>query len=189
MSFKRGFTLAEILIVLSIIGLLIALFAGSYAQTQKASRDARRLADMNDILTALQSYYADHGFYPGSTTAYGEANCSGWDTTFTDGDGDGIPFIDPLVEEGYLEEIPVDPLTVRSSYCGGHNTTPGFNYFYARYAAGAYGCDPTLGAYIVLGVGNWETVPGVHPKSEGFTCSGRDWHGTLDYVVGRYEGS
>ena len=188
MSLKRGFTLVEMLIVLSITGLVIALFAGNYAATQKASRDARRLADMNDILTALQSYYADHGFYPGSTTAYGEANCAGWDTTFTDGDNDGNSFIDPLYDEGYLEKMPIDPLTAQSNNCGGHGNN-GYNYFYFRYAAGSYGCDPTFGPYIVLGVGSFETDPGVaHPKSEGFICSGRDWHDTLDYVVGRYEG-
>lgn len=187
MKKKSGFTLIELVIVISIIGVLMTLGIGSYAQAQKRARDAKREAEMKEIMFALTKYYIDHGQYPPTPPSYGENNCSGWDTSNTDGDNDGIFFLDPLVEGGYLDRSYRDPLDARSTSCGGHGVTQGHNYFYYRYTAGQYGCPANRGAYIVLGFGTAESSNGPHPHSEGLICPNRDWHGTLDFVMHRYE--
>ena len=65
---KKGFTLLELLIVISIIGVLVALGTVSYSTAQKKSRDSRRKMDMKNIQTAMESYYAQNGSYPTATT-------------------------------------------------------------------------------------------------------------------------
>jgi len=59
-----GFTLVEILVVISIIGILSAVLAGGYVNSQKSSRDAVRKIQLKSISDALNSYYADYGRYP-----------------------------------------------------------------------------------------------------------------------------
>ncbi|GIK83532.1 MAG: hypothetical protein BroJett025_01540 [Patescibacteria group bacterium] len=54
---SKGFTLLEILVVISIIGILIALGASAYSTAQKKSRDARRQGDLKQIQNAFEQYY------------------------------------------------------------------------------------------------------------------------------------
>lgn len=61
---KKGFSLMELLIVISIIGILIAVSVVSYGSAQKKSRDSRRRSDMKAIQNALEQYYADNSSYP-----------------------------------------------------------------------------------------------------------------------------
>jgi prepilin-type N-terminal cleavage/methylation domain-containing protein len=57
-SVKRGFTLLELLIVISIIAALslILIFALNPAEILRKSRDAQRLSDLNTLKTALSVY-------------------------------------------------------------------------------------------------------------------------------------
>jgi len=64
MQTQKGFTLLELLVVISIIGILMAAAGASFSNAQKSSRDARRKADLKAISTALESYYADNNTYP-----------------------------------------------------------------------------------------------------------------------------
>ncbi len=68
---KPGFTLIELLVVIAIIGLLSTLSIVALNQARARSRDARRLADVKQIQTALEMYYNDLGGYPASITAGG----------------------------------------------------------------------------------------------------------------------
>jgi len=61
---KLGFTLIELLVVIAIIGLLSTLSIIALNQARARSRDARRLADVKQIQTALEMYYSDMGSYP-----------------------------------------------------------------------------------------------------------------------------
>ena len=59
-----GFTLLEILVVISIIGLLVAMGAASYSTAQKKGRDARRKEDIRAIQNAMeQCYSVNNGSY------------------------------------------------------------------------------------------------------------------------------
>ncbi len=61
---RKGFTLIEILVVISIIGILSALALVSFSSARLRSRDARRLSDLRQISTALELYNNDQGIYP-----------------------------------------------------------------------------------------------------------------------------
>lgn len=61
---KFGFTLVEMLVVISIIGILTSVLAGGYVNSQKNSRDAARKIQLKSISDALNSFYADNGRYP-----------------------------------------------------------------------------------------------------------------------------
>jgi len=57
---KKGFTLIEILVVITIIAVLTAIAVISYSSTQKNARDARRKGDMRTIQNAFEQYYSDN---------------------------------------------------------------------------------------------------------------------------------
>ena len=64
---NRGFTLIELLVVIAIIGILAAVVLVSLNSARAKSRDARRLADVRQVMTALELYYNDNGGYPDAT--------------------------------------------------------------------------------------------------------------------------
>ncbi len=174
---KKAFTLVELIVVIVIIALLAAAGMASYDRVQKNARDSRRLSDMRDLRNALLLYKSIHGTFPGNV----DNDCYGWDTSY---DGD---FIRDLADPNILPHIPQDPLNTSSSgACDGHESQPGYNYFYYRYSPPnpAWGCEQRT--FVVLGVGKMETSS-PHKESPGFKCSGRDWEDTLDYVIQMYE--
>lgn len=66
---KRAFTLFELLVSISIIGILIAVASLSYGSAQKKTRDARRMEDMNAIQKAMEMYYSQNNYQYPTTTA------------------------------------------------------------------------------------------------------------------------
>lgn len=57
---KRAYTLFELLVSISIIGILIAVASLSYGTAQKKARDARRIEDLNAIQKAYEMYYSQN---------------------------------------------------------------------------------------------------------------------------------
>ena len=73
---KNGFTFVELLVVITIIGVVFAAGVVSYTTISKNSRNARRSADMEAIRQALEMCRSIDGRYP--TTAdgiYNDVNC------------------------------------------------------------------------------------------------------------------
>ena len=77
-SKQKGFTLIELLVVIAIIGLLSTLSILALNTARARARDAKRVADVKQIQTALEMYYNDAGSYPltasvtgGASIAYG----------------------------------------------------------------------------------------------------------------------
>jgi prepilin-type N-terminal cleavage/methylation domain-containing protein/uncharacterized protein (TIGR02145 family) len=73
---NRGFTLIELLVVIAIIGILATLAVVSLQNARKNARDAKRIADVKQIQTALELYFNDVGEYPADVTssiAYGSS--------------------------------------------------------------------------------------------------------------------
>jgi len=65
----RGFTLIEILVVIAIIGLLSTVIAAPITQARKKGRDGKKIADIRQIVNALQQYADDNGgLYPSDLT-------------------------------------------------------------------------------------------------------------------------
>lgn len=86
---KKGFTIIELLVVIAIIGLVAAIVLVSIGNVKTKNRDARRIADMKQIATALNLYNNTHNLYP-----VGDINAM---TT-------------ALVNEGSILGVPKDPL-------------------------------------------------------------------------------
>lgn len=78
-SFVRGFTLIELLVVIAIIGILSSVVLASLSAARSKSRDARRVADLDQIRSALEIYYDASTTYP----TFAGGNPQIWTSTTT----------------------------------------------------------------------------------------------------------
>ncbi|HLD19902.1 MAG TPA: prepilin-type N-terminal cleavage/methylation domain-containing protein [Patescibacteria group bacterium] len=125
-----GFTLIELLVVISIISLLSAIGVASLNTTRAKARDTRRIADIQQLKTAVELFYDANGYPPSDGT----------DRTTKCALYAGVPhptysmqsILQPLVSSGFIATIPCDPLGaqqltgVGGSVIGGYNN----NYYY-----------------------------------------------------------
>jgi len=95
---SNGFTLIEILVVATIIGLLAAVVSMSYSQFNKQSRDAKRKTDLEQIRAALEMYRSNNDQYSAYT-----GNCSSY-TALTS-------------PTKYISSMPSDPKSGYFYYC------------------------------------------------------------------------
>ena len=116
---RHGFTLIEILVVITIISVLSGVGIFSYTNAQKAARDAKRRADLHSLRIALESYYAANGTYPVVASWSGEPSAYGSHTT------DYVPGLAP----NYIDKLPNDP-RANTSYAPCSNATyTGYLYY------------------------------------------------------------
>ena len=64
----KFFTLIELLIVISIIGVIISISFVSFSNIRQKGRDTKRIADIKLIQKSLGDYYRDEGLYPDTLT-------------------------------------------------------------------------------------------------------------------------
>lgn len=89
----KGFTLIEILVVVTIISLLTSAAVVSYTQLGKQSRDSKRKADIEQIRAALEMYRSND-----SSSYYYTSSFNDYCTSFP-----GL--------SGYIGSMPSDPKT------------------------------------------------------------------------------
>lgn len=61
---KKAFTLIELLVVIAIIGILATLAVVALQQARQNARDAKRMADMKQLQTALELFFSENSRYP-----------------------------------------------------------------------------------------------------------------------------
>ena len=68
---KKGFSLVEIIVVLSIIGIMASVAAVGYITSIKNSRDQKRVVDLGRVQSALEAYRSNNvnGYYPNTNYA------------------------------------------------------------------------------------------------------------------------
>lgn len=80
-----GFTLVELLVVLSILALLLTLAYPKYFNSVERAKEAALKQSLNTVREGIDKYYADHSQYPAS--------------------------LEELVEKQYMNRLPIDPIT------------------------------------------------------------------------------
>ena len=66
---KKGFTLIELLIVVVIIGILAAIAIPKFANTKEKAYIATMKADLRNLITAQEAYFADNSQYTSALTS------------------------------------------------------------------------------------------------------------------------
>jgi prepilin-type N-terminal cleavage/methylation domain-containing protein len=113
---KKGFSMIEILVVISIIGFLAssAFYAVNIARAR--SRDAKRVSDISSISKAMEIYFNENSSYPEPADGFNNGECINYDSEvaqkmltqkiLTNIPGDPIwPDSEPLIEvAGYVSE-------------------------------------------------------------------------------------
>lgn len=85
-----GFTLIELMVVMSLIVLLASVGLATYANSVTHSKEAVLKEDLFRMRDAIDQYYADKNKYPES--------------------------LDALVSEKYLRAVPLDPFTKKAEW-------------------------------------------------------------------------
>jgi prepilin-type N-terminal cleavage/methylation domain-containing protein len=97
---RQAFTLVELLVVISIIGLLSTIATVSLSSARAKSRDTKRMADLRQISQAIELFSNTNGYLP--------RNGAGWGTYISNTTGGyGAAFQSDLAP--YLAKTPLDP--------------------------------------------------------------------------------
>lgn len=88
MRARHGFTLIELLVVMAALGLLLAVAAPRYVEHVDRTREVVLKRNLFSLREAIDKFYADRARYPAD--------------------------LKELVQQRYLRQVPVDPVTDRS---------------------------------------------------------------------------
>ena len=112
---QHGFTLVELLVVISIIGLLSTVGVVALTSSRRQSRNAKRIADVKQLVTAFGLGLDANGTYPGgsgwrciSASCYG-----GWSVYVADATTDNF-------SQPFMANKPADPTDGGSRGQGGY---------------------------------------------------------------------
>jgi general secretion pathway protein G len=86
---QRGFTIIELMVVMSLIVVLATIGLAQYRTSVVRAKEAVLKEDLFRMRDAIDQYYADKNKYP--------------------------PALEDLVSDGYLRQIPRDPITESAS--------------------------------------------------------------------------
>lgn len=147
MKKQQGFTLIELLVVIAIIGLLSTLAVVALNNARMKSRDARRIADIKQMQTALELYYNDVFRYPAAPSGTSTAGqCLAYDSAAT---SSGFSATCPSATSTiiYMSKVPGNPQPADATIagCGGAGAIY-YTYTLGGTNSDSYTIDYCLGA-------------------------------------------
>jgi prepilin-type N-terminal cleavage/methylation domain-containing protein len=101
----KGFTLTELIVVISVIGILASVIFANINQGGAQSRDLKRQADLRNLQSALELYKNRHGQYPEGCQTAGTWS---WQNGVGNDCLPGDQYIQGLAPE-FISRLPVDP--------------------------------------------------------------------------------
>lgn len=108
---SNGFTLIEVMVVVSIVGILAAVVAVNSVDSGRQGRDAKRQADIRLLQSAVELYKNKYGRYPAACTPANAGLAGGWSgqqgTDYACAGG-STQYITNLAPE-FIPVLPVDP--------------------------------------------------------------------------------
>lgn len=134
MKKQKGFTLIELLVVIAIIGLLSTLAVVALNNARAKARDAKRVADVKQMQTALELYFNECGAYP--------ANADPDTPVSASDEGVGTCDTSNIAFGKYMSAVPVAPTPTDGSVCADATA----QYDYESCNADGTTCDATVGA-------------------------------------------
>ncbi len=108
-----GFTLIELMVAVSIVGILSSIIYASFGDARAQARDKARMTALKEVQLALEMFKAQTGSYPIPTPS-----CSGGASDFfgpgpvggATGFAECVQYIPGLVPD-YISELPTDVMT------------------------------------------------------------------------------
>jgi len=152
-SSNKGFTLIELLVVIAIIGLLSTLAVVALNSARAKSRDSKRVADIKQMQTALELYFADNNSYP-SMAAATVLGVAGTKTLC----GSGV-FSATCTGTTYMGLVPLAPTPVDGTCTAAQNS-------YTYTSAATSGTSATYGMTFCLGAQVGDLIAGAHTASQ-----------------------
>ncbi len=105
MKRNSGFTIIEMLIVVTILAMLAGVLVPVLEDAGASARDARRAADLKAVQSALEAYKRENGTYPSTD--------NGWLTDAPAGNPPADPYgpngYIPGLVPNYMQTLPKDP--------------------------------------------------------------------------------
>src|SRR5450432_3209374 len=125
---EKGFTLLELLVVMTIIGILAAIAVPALKDSPQRAREAALKEDLFAMRSVIDQYHGDKGAYPAD--------------------------LQTLVTEGYLRKIPFDPMTksgetwvlAYEEATTSDTSTPAGTGFGSAFGSGSSSSDPSAPA-------------------------------------------
>jgi len=130
---KIGFTLIELMVVISVIGLIAGMTMVSMRDARAKARDARRKQDLAAIVSAMELYNLDNEHYQVHNSGYNSSTGNGCGCGWFNYEGGvyGRSIARALLEDGKkIGAIVVDPS--RATTC-----SPSSGYCYMLYMCGS----------------------------------------------------
>ena len=122
---NKGFSILELMIVVTIIGILASVAIQKWREYQSKTRDNIRMIALTQVAKALEVYYIKSKSYP-STGSKWWGYASGYSGKAVIGDSAYIPGLAPK----YINELPKDPLVdvLPCGSCGYKYASDGIGY-------------------------------------------------------------
>ena len=136
---EKAFTLIELLIVISILGVLATIGLVAFRSAQFRGRDAQRKSDLKQISSALELYFSDYGRYPTSSSGLIMGCPSTTQSACNWGSG---PFWDQKTT--YFKVVPKDPANSQNYYYKADSTAQKFQLFAHLENSQDINCLPNL---------------------------------------------